>query len=293
MSAAVIIAFLVLAVAAVGFVVWPVLRWKDRASAQRTLAGTAAALFVLGVGVGTYLMIGSPSLAVRNLSEPSAADLPGLVAALAQRVRERPRDVMGWTLLGRGYLTLNDPSDAAAAFRRALTVAGPQERPTLYSAFGEALTTAASGAVGPEAERAFTKALAANPKDFAARFYLGQAFASRGDEKGALAMWQSLLADTPPNASWRAGLIDRIALLKAQTGGAAPDIGTMVAQLADRLRIQPNDSAGWERLIRAYAVLGDLPKAKAALDQARRALKGDAAAQARLALEARQLKLQK
>src|SRR5206468_11217792 len=114
MSAIVIGTFLVLAGAAAAFAVWPVLRWKDRLLPQRALAGAAAALFILGVGVGTYLMIGSPSLAVRDLSEPSTDDLPGLVAALAQRVRERPRDVMGWTLLGRGYLTLNDPNDAAS-----------------------------------------------------------------------------------------------------------------------------------------------------------------------------------
>ena len=64
MSAIVIGTFLVLAGAAAAFAVWPVLRWKDRLLPQRALAGAAAALFILGVGVGTYLMIGSPSLAV-------------------------------------------------------------------------------------------------------------------------------------------------------------------------------------------------------------------------------------
>jgi len=158
---------------------------------------------------------------------------------------------------------------------------------------GEALTMAAGGAVGPEAEDAFSRAVAANPKDFAARFYLGHALAARGDIRRALALWQSLLADSPPNAPWRGRLVDSIAMLKAQSGTGPPDIGQMVAQLANRLHRRPEDPDGWQRLIRAYVVLGDLARAKAALVEARNALSKDAAAQARLALEARELKLLK
>ena len=67
----------------------------------------------------------------------------------------------------------------------------------------------------------------------------------------------------------------------------------MVASLAARLQSQPNDAQGWQRLIRAYAVMGDTAKARQALNHARIALKNDAAASAQLALEARQLKLEK
>jgi cytochrome c-type biogenesis protein CcmH len=195
-------------------------------------------------------------------------------------------------LLGRGYLTLGDANDAAAAFRRAIPVSLPAQRPELYSAYGEALTLAAGGAVPGEAERAFAAALAANPKDFASRYYLGLAYASRRDTRRALALWDSLLADAPPNASWRAELVDRMALLRAKTGNQ-PDVSAMVASLAERLKTQPNDFDGWERLIRAYSVLGDNRRANGALAQARSALKADPEALARLSLEARQLKLER
>jgi cytochrome c-type biogenesis protein CcmH len=237
-------------------------------------------------------MLGQPSLAARTLSGPSANDLPGLVAVLASRVRERPSDVRGWTLLGRGYLTLHDASDAAAAFRRAIAVAPPADRAQLYSAYGEALTSAAGGAVTPEAEAAFQSALSGDPKDFASRYYLGLAYAARRDKPRALALWGSLLTDAPANAPWRAELVDRMALLKGE-GGPAPDIGAMIASLAQQLRMHPDDPAGWERLIRAYSVLGDTQKARQALADARAALKTDSAARARLALEARQLQLEK
>ena len=60
----------------------------------------------------------------------------------------------------------------------------------------------------------------------------------------------------------------------------APDqqnqmIRTMVARLADRLKQDGSDVAGWERLLRAYMVLGDHDKALAAAADARKALAGD------------------
>ena len=61
----------------------------------------------------------------------------------------------------------------------------------------------------------------------------------------------------------------------------APDqqnqmIRSMVARLADRLKKDGSDLAGWERLLRAYMVLGDRDKAQAAATDARKALAGDA-----------------
>ncbi len=44
-------------------------------------------------------------------------------------------------------------------------------------------------------------------------------------------------------------------------------IRTMVQSLADRLEENPNDPQGWERLIRAYEVLGETDKAAAARDR--------------------------
>lgn len=59
-------------------------------------------------------------------------------------------------------------------------------------------------------------------------------------------------------------------------------IRSMVDRLADKLKANPRDEAGWLRLMRARQVLGDGPAAKTARDQAIAALAGDAAAQARI-----------
>ena len=51
----------------------------------------------------------------------------------------------------------------------------------------------------------------------------------------------------------------------------------MVARLAERLKQDGSDVEGWLRLLRAYAVLGEQDKVRAATDDARRALAGDPA----------------
>ena len=291
MIAVPVLVFLLLLFAATGFACWPLLRRRDLGVPQRALLAGAVALVVIGIGAGVYLMLGEPYLAARAVA-PRNDDLRSLVAQLAVRVRQTPEDPRGWMLLGKGYLTLGDPNDAAAAFRRAVPLATAAQRPVLLSAEGEALTMAAGGAVTPEAEAVFDEALHFDPKDRAARYYLGLAYAMRRDDAHAMAMWQSLLADAPANAPWRALLIDRIAALTAQNGGG-PDIGAMVAGLAQRLRADPDDLEGWQRLIRAYAVLGEDAKAKAALSDARAALKTDKPSLAALSAEAKSLKLEK
>jgi cytochrome c-type biogenesis protein CcmH len=200
--------------------------------------------------------------------------LNALIGRLAVVVRNRPSDPRGWAILGRAYLTAGDPSDAAKSFARAITAqrASGVVQPFLYSAYGEALTQDTAGTVTPEAEAAFTQALAGDPRDRAARYYLGLAAAARGNGDKALELWQSLLADVPPNSAVHQDLVDRIAALSARKGGQAPDIAAMVAGLAARLKAHPDDGPGWQRLIRAYAVLGEKDKARQAIADARKAM---------------------
>jgi len=290
-----IIVFTLLLLLAAAFVAWPVLRLKDKPRNARVAMAAALVLLILGIGGGLYLVLGRPDLALRNNQDAlKGHDVRGLVALLAEKVRDTPDDPRGFVFLGRGYLTLNDPDMAAKAFARALTLEQRQRKiePGLYSAYGEALTRAAAGAVTPDAENAFRSALTLDPRDPAARYYLGLAYAARGQAPQALSLWESLLADLPPSPL-RSELVDRVAGLKARTGGGAPDISAMVAGLAARLKTEPNDPEGWQRLVRAYSVLGDTEKAKAALADARKAMAKNPSALAALDAEAKDRKLDK
>jgi cytochrome c-type biogenesis protein CcmH len=276
MTALTYVIFALIALAAAAFVVWPVVaRLAGRA---RYILAAAAVLFVLGAGGALYLYLGHPFLAVRTLQGKNDKSPNALIGRLAAALRKHPGNPRDWVMLGEAYYAARDPQDSANAFARAIEAARAQGRSYsfLYAAYGESLTQASAGAVTPEAEAAFNQALALDPKDAPSRYYLGLAEAARGNAPMALRYWNDLLADLPANSPVRAELVDRIAALTARSGGAAPNVADMVAGLAARLKADPNDALGWEKLIHAYAVLGDGAKARAALSDARKAFAGQA-----------------
>jgi cytochrome c-type biogenesis protein CcmH len=269
-SLAVIAIFAGLSAVAIGFVVRPVLRGSDGALSRRLLLAGALGVIVLGIASGLYIAIGRPALALRSLERPEQQDMGGLIALLVTRVHQNPNDVSSWVWLGRAYETVGDPDDGARALERAVSAARGRRvlSPALLSAYAEALVRGTRGEVTPEAESAFQAVLAANPKDAAARYFLGFARAARGDKAGAAALWSSLLADVPQNTTLHQDLSDRIAALSATTEGV-PNVRRMVEGLASRLEKQPDDLEGWQRLIRSWMVLGERAKAEAALARAR------------------------
>jgi len=117
-------------------------------------------------------------------------------------------------------------------------------------------------------------------------------FIFNGSRTGALALWQSLLADIPTDAPLHQMLVDRIAMLTSQGPGGAPNPRAMVDMLAARLKADPNDALGWVRLMKAYTVLGETEKAKQALADARKAFPDNQDAQTAFSTAAKALKIQ-
>ncbi len=68
-------------------------------------------------------------------------------------------------------------------------------------------------------------------------------------------------------------------------------IRSMVDGLAQKLKANPKDEAGWLRLMRARQVLGDVPAAKTARDQALAAFAGNTSAQGRIRAAAAEMGL--
>ena len=291
------IGFALVALVAVGFVAAPLWRASESRKAKALLAG-AVALFVLGIGIGVYWTVGQPQLALREAKGIESGELGALTPLLIERVRTNPDDQQSWLYLTRIYITAGDARQAAAALGNALRIARKrgEENADLYTAHGELLVQAGANRVEGAAVDAFNNALRLDPKNAPARYYLGIAAQQAGDIKGAQAQWQALMADLPANAPLRSELVDRLASLGAPTArvagaGGAPDIHAMVTGLAERLKKEPNDPAGWLRLIRAYSVLGETDKAKEALASARKSAGGDATVKAALDAQAKELKL--
>jgi cytochrome c-type biogenesis protein CcmH len=285
------IGFALIATLAVAFAAVPLFRIEKKS--LRALLLAALVLAMLGIGGGTYYLLGRPHLAQREASGLNTREVSGLIPFLIQRVRQYPNDDRAWRYLGDAYMAAKDPRDAAKAFAKVIELTGRGDA-ALDAAYGEALVAANNGAVPPDAEKAFAAALAIDPTSLPARFYLGLAKADRKDNAGAIQLWQSLLADIPVTAPLHQILVDRIAVLTSQSvgPGGAPNPRAMVDMLAARLKADPNDALGWVRLMRAYTVLGEKQKAQQALVSARKAFADNKDAQTAFTTAAKALNLQ-
>jgi cytochrome c-type biogenesis protein CcmH len=271
------------------------------------LVALVALVFVPAVALGLYAAIGHPDwpdqpLEARLNAPAETMDINAAIARVEAHLAQHPEDGLGYEVLVPAYLHLGRIEDAVHAAQMALSKLG--ENPQRLTAYGETLVFANNGIVTEEARKIFLRAVAQGsvPK---ALFFLGLAAAQDGDKGGARQYWQTLLAQSPPNAPWRSDLEGRLASLDNQN--ATPDqaaaiaalppaereaaIHAMIDRLAARLAENGQDIEGWLRLVRAYKVVNEIDKARAALATARRDFGGDAAAKARIDALAHELGL--
>lgn len=188
--------------------------------ARNWIAAVAVGVATPAVAVVLYLMLGQPAAldpAVRlGMSEQEAAErrkMLDLTAQLAKKMESRPEDVMGWTMLGRSYLALGKPADAALALGRAAQLR-PQD-PLLLADFAEALAIAGRGTIGPQAVEVANRALGLDPKNAKALALLGTAAFENKDYRKAVELWERLSALAEPGSEYQRAVQGGIAEAKA------------------------------------------------------------------------------
>lgn len=259
----------------------PIQPWTADPRVRRAVLLAAVAAPALALGL--YLNLGSPGLADQPFaarldkwrnSDLASLTAPEIAAVLRQATTARPNEAEGFRLLGLAEGASQNPVAAVSALRRAAALA-PQ-RPDIWQMLGEAEVYEAQGKVDADAQAAFTRLLALDPKSPTARYFLAEAKADAGKTTEATADLQALLADLPPDdADRRAAVEGAIAKLEGKAAPATADpqqlamIQGMVASLAAKLDANPDDPEGWVKLVRAYAVLGDTARRDAAYASAR------------------------
>ena len=297
-----------------------------KSGGSRRYSTAMAVLLILAVpaaALGLYFLWGQPGMIghketmADRARQPSAEELAqqqsvrDMVNRLAARLKDNPDDYQGWIMLGRSYRVLRDAANAEKAFDTARKLPEAADDPLPHMQYGEAVVMVAEGVVPPKAVEAFKKALAIDPKNPGARYYLALWRRQAGYPRRAYDEWVALAKDSPADAPWLPVLRARIAEVGKELGmdeekalaglpvpaeqqaAAAPGpsaedmraaqnmspeerqkmIRSMVQRLADRLKDNPDDYQGWMRLGRAYQVLGEADKSKEAFARAE-ALKG-------------------
>ncbi|MDE2579524.1 MAG: c-type cytochrome biogenesis protein CcmI [Hyphomicrobiales bacterium] len=242
-----------------------------------------AALFVPLAAAGLYARYGNPKLPDEPLAArigEKPADVEDAVVRVEKHLAQNPQDGRGWAVLAPVYMRLERYPDAVRAFGQSLRLNG--ESAPRYADYAEALIYASNGLVTADARKNFDRALALDAKNAKARYYLGLAAEQDGDKAKAKELW-GRLADEAPGTPFAQNMRERIAALDGKKPDAAAIAGmnatdrqaairTMVAGLDQRLHQQGGSPEEWTRLIRAYSVLQEKDKARAALADARKAL---------------------
>lgn len=273
-----------------------------RANALVRGLAMAAVVAVPVTSWGLYSAIGSPDmpgqpLAERLAKDPASSTIDELVARAEAHLRANPEDGRGWDVVAPIYLRLERVGEAATAFRNAIRLQG--DSAPRWTGLGEALMAGSGGVVTIEAAAAFERAAALDPADPRPRFFLATAKAQEGDLAAAAQDLRALLATLTADSPWRAVVEQTLAQAEteaqrrtavAATGPSSEDVEAaadlsdaersdmiqgMVERLDERLRENPQDAEGWQRLVRSYLVLDRKEDARDALSRGVAALGAD------------------
>ena len=169
--------------------------WLGKVRGGLLTAAAAALLF----GAAGYALQGSPGL-------PGAAANAGAERSVIPLTEARHAFFgnfsaeESWLRMSEALGRAGDTENAVGILQNA--VGRYPGSVQLWIGLGNALVDHAHG-LTPPAELAYRRAAELAPGHPAAPFFYGLAVARSGDRAGAVGIWKRILANAPPNASWR------------------------------------------------------------------------------------------
>lgn len=197
---------------------------------KRWSAG-ALALAVPTIAVSLYLLLGTPGgldPALVKPQDPAHAlteeQIAGMVGSLAERLKGKPEDIEGWSMLARSYNALGRFAESADAYARLVKLV-PDDADMLAD-YADTLAMARNKSLQGEPEQLVARALAIDPKQEKALALSGSAAFERRDYRAAIAQWRKLMlvvpADSDMARSTASGISEAQALAGDPPAAAAP-----------------------------------------------------------------------
>ena len=180
------------------------------------LAGlTAAVLVVAGAG---YWWTGAPALikgvpaaanapaadgaAAAQSREPTPEQVAEMVDKLASRLKERPDDAQGWSMLARAYAMLGRTAEAMPAFAKAVSLRADDAG--LLADYADTLAVQNGRQLNGEPLKLIDRALQIEPGNLKALALSGTAAFDRKDFAMAVQQWERLKQAVPADSPYRA-----------------------------------------------------------------------------------------
>lgn len=182
------------------------------------------ALMVPLLAGGLYFKIGNPS----GLNPP-AAELPmisqlqqmeSMLPKLEQRLQAEPNDPIGWDMLGKAYMALERYPEAAKAYA-ALAALQPNEA-QVFADYADAQAMAQGQNLAGKPTQLIEQALKLDPSNGKALYLAGFAAQEAGQPKVAIAHWEKLLSQLPPDSEGATVLRQNLAEMNHPSGGQPP-----------------------------------------------------------------------
>jgi cytochrome c-type biogenesis protein CcmH len=182
------------------------------AGTRKPLLAGAIALAIVLIAGGLYSRLGSPGVPDNPYADRQAEryqvaqeqaqlnQIRGMVAKLADEMKQRPDDIEGWLRLGRSYAVLGQADDAAAAFAQAEKLK-PND-PAVLMAEAQALMAGLPIAeqLTPQVVALLDRIQTIDPDEPAVLWYLGLHAAQQGDFATARADWEKVREKMPPGS---------------------------------------------------------------------------------------------
>jgi len=201
------------------------------AAAGGRFAAVAVALLVPAFAIGMYIYQGTPQAinparmgeqGVASTQNPGdmSARIQGMVATLAEKLKENPDDAAGWAMLGRSYIVLERFEDARAALEKAASLT--QDDPQLLADLADSLAMTGGQSLRGRPQELIRRALALDPNNQKALWLAGTAAYEQSDYSSALKYWRKLYRMLPEGAETTRIMEGNIAEAQALLDGVDP-----------------------------------------------------------------------
>jgi cytochrome c-type biogenesis protein CcmH len=219
-----------------------------------------ALIFLLPTGgLWFYTKIGTPeAIDLPNKPPPQAphpgadgagnSDIDTMINGLRARLTESPESLEGWLLLARTLKTTQRYPEALEALQTAQRIA--PDDPTVMAELAEArVFTSPNGQFDSATIAMLERAVELDPQQQKGLWLLGIAAAQSGDQEGAVARWETLLAQVEPGSGVAQSVQNQINEANARLGrptAAAEPVAAPAASVAQESAAdEPAGDAGW------------------------------------------------